>query len=279
MRSEQPGTTSPRPRRGRIVCLAGLLALLVAPALAQPEADYEKLLADKSPAIVTVKFLMKMKSSWGDHEAEQEVPGVIIGKDGLIMCANSHFGGGAWMRNSGVTVIPADFKVLIGADTEGVEADLLARDTDLDLAWLKLKNTPAEPLTVIELSKAATPTIGERMYCISRLGKYFDRIAVVAEMRVGGSTTKPRQLIVPSGGSGAVGLPVYAAAGQIVGVSITQVPEDDESSPGGQGGGVLILPADKVQKATERALATATGEEDEEAEPSAPKSEEKHEQE
>jgi hypothetical protein len=258
MRSEKPRTTKTWSRTRRAALLAVLAAILAAPAWAQQEADYEKLMADKSPAIVTVKFLLKMKSNWGEHELEQEVPATLIGKDGLVMCANSHFGGGPWMQNAGVTATPADFKILIGTDTEGREATLLARDTDLDLAWLRLKEVGDKPLTTIDLQKAATPTVGERLYGLSRLGKYFDRIPVIGEMRMGGSTEKPRPLYIPSGGNGAVGLPVFNAKGEVVGVSITQMPEGDESDQSSAAqGGVMILPAEKAWKATERALATA----------------------
>ena len=253
-----PATTS-RTRLGRAACLAALLAVLAAPAWAEKEADYEKLMADKSPAIVTIKFMLKMKSQWGDHEAEQEVPGVLIGKDGLLLCANSHFGG-AWLANSGVTVTPSDFKILIGDDTEGREASLIARDTDLDLAWLRLKEVGEKPVTYVNLEKTATPVVGERLYALSRLSKFFDRIPVIGEMRMGGATEKPRSLYIPSGGSGPVGLPVFNTDGLVVGVSITQMPTDEEADPRGGGGGIMILPADKVVKATERALATVTDE-------------------
>lgn len=244
-------------RVGMLGCAAALLA--GSATAAGQEADYEKLLGDKSPAIVTVKFLLKMKSNWGDHESEQEAPGVMLGSDGLVMCANSHFGGGSWMRSAGVTATPSALKVLIGTDTEGVEATIVARDTELDLAWLRIKEAGDKKFAGIDLQKSAAPVLGERLYCVTRLGKYFDRIAVVGEMRMGGSTTKPRQLYIPSGGNGAAGLPVFNARGELVGVSIAQAPEEEDESGSG---GILILPADKAWKATERALATVSGEDE-----------------
>ena len=48
------------------------------------EADFEKLSAEKSPAVVTVKFVLKFKSEQGDAENEGEATGVMIEPDGLI---------------------------------------------------------------------------------------------------------------------------------------------------------------------------------------------------
>jgi S1-C subfamily serine protease len=242
------------------------LALLAVPVWAEQEADYQKLLAAKAPATVTVKFVLKLKSSWGESEAEREVTGVVIAADGLVLCANSQLSGGAWLRRSGATATPTDIKVLIGEDTEGREAKIIARDTELDLSWLRIEQ-PGEKLALISLEHPAIPEIGERLYTVSRLAKYFDRVAVVGETRLGGITAKPRRLYVPSGGSGELGLPVYNAQGQVVGVSISQMPDPDEMEPGGGffGGEVLILPAEEVMKATRRALESARDEDREES--------------
>ena len=161
-------------RVGMLGCAAALLA--GSATAAGQEADYEKLLGDKSPAIVTVKFLLKMKSNWGDHESEQEAPGVMLGSDGLVMCANSHFGGGSWMRSAGVTATPSALKVLIGTDTEGVEATIVARDTELDLAWLRIKEAGDKKFAGIDLQKSAAPvrqrSVGHRL---RRRGRRPDR--------------------------------------------------------------------------------------------------------
>ena len=258
-------TSLPAGRAG--VTVLTMLALLVAPARAEQEADYQKLLADKGPATVTVKFVLKIKGGWGESEAEREVTGVVIAADGLVLCANSQLSGGPWLRRSGGTATPTDIKVLIGDDTEGRDAKIIARDTELDLTWVRIEEPGDQKLALISMKESATPEIGERLYTVSRLAKYFDRIAVVREARLGGIATKPRKLYVPSGGSGELGLPVYNAKGEVVGVSISQMPDTDEMQPGGGffGGEVLILPAEEVTKATRRALDAARDEDDEES--------------
>jgi len=241
------------------------LALLATPAPAGQEADYQELVTAKAPATVTIQFVLKIKGSWGESEAEREVTGVVIAADGLVLCANSQLGGGPWLRRSGGTATPTDIKVLIGGDTEGRTATVIARDTELDLTWLRIEKPGDQKLALIDLTKSATPEIGERLYTVSRLAKYFDRIAVVRETRLGGVTSKPRRLYVPTGGSGELGLPIYNAKGEAVGVSISQMPDPEETESGGGfiGGRILILPADEVVKATRRAMDSVRDEDDE----------------
>ena len=247
----------------RAILLIPAVLLLANTARAHDEADYQKLLDDNSSAIVTVKFVLKIKSSWGENESEQEVSGVVIGADGLVMCANSHLTGGAWLQRSGGTATPSDVKVLIGDDTEGKNAKVIARDTELDLAWLRIEDLGDKKLPVIDMGKAASPKIGDTLYTVSRLAKYFDRLAVVREARVGGITTKPRKLYVPSSGGGALGLPVFDAEGHVVGVTITLTPDAEEMEASGfVGGSMLILPIEEVTKATKRALDSTRDEED-----------------
>lgn len=250
----------------------GVRAEPQAPARGQQQADFQKLLDDKTPAIVTVKYVLKTKARWGESESEREVTGALIAADGLVLCANSQLGGGPWLRGSGSAAIPTDIKILIGDDTEGLDAKLIARDSELDLAWLRVGEPGEKKLPFISLRNSAKPEIGERIYSVTRLAKYFDRVPVVREARLGGVAQKPRKLFVPSGGSASPGLPVYNAKGQVIGVSVSQMPdaEEMESAGGFLGGGffagALILPADEVRKATERALESARDEEDEEEE-------------
>jgi S1-C subfamily serine protease len=246
-----------------------------APAQAEPpvqgsglgEADFQKLLTEKAPAIVTIKFVLKVESSWGQREDEQEASGVMIEPGGFVLTANTELGGATWLRRTGGRAVPTDIKVLIGDEAEGRDAQIIARDSELDLAWVRVNDPGDKQFACVDLNDAASIEIGDRLYFVTRMGKYFDRVPVVREGRVGGQTRKPRKLYVPSGGSGALGLPVFNAAGQVVGVSVSQMPDPEEVGDAGYmgyGGYGLILPAAEVVKATQRAKEIA--EQDEEGE-------------
>jgi len=241
------------------------------PLQAQDQAALTKILADKAPLLVTVKFVLKMKmGNFGDQETETEVTGTMISPEGLVLCSNTSLGGfmGIISRFAGqdFSAQPTDLKVLVGDDNQGVEAEFIARDTELDLAWIRIKK-PDKKYTCLDLTKAARPAIGDPILCVHRMDKYFDRTAVVSEGRIGGITKKPRELFVPTAGSAAdMGVPVYTPAGELIGLTIIQTPDTDEAAnpmsmisrmSGLKDMGNLILPAAEIAKATKRALETA----------------------
>jgi hypothetical protein len=257
---------------GTVLLLLGL-GLQPAPELraqAHPreQADFRQLLADKTAPIVTLKFVLKIRSNWGETEAESEATAVIVEPDGLVLCSKTELGGFGGHFGGTRTSMPTDIKVLIGDDTEGLDARLLARDSELDLIWLRIEELGDRKLPYVNLAEHAVPEIGDHLYSVTRMGKYFDRIAVVREGRVGGITAKPRRLYVPSGGGGSLGLPVYNAAGALIGFPIRLRPEREEleGAPDAYSAWGLILPAQDVAKATQRAK---EAELDEEQEPDA----------
>lgn len=231
----------------------------------KPQADFQKLLAEKTAPIVTIKFVLKTKSSWGESESESEATAVIVEPDGLVLCSKTELGGYGEYYGSRRTSLPTDIKVLIGDDAEGLEAKLLARDSELDLIWLRIKDLGDRKLPYVDLEQSAVPEIGDHIYSVSRMGKYFDRIAVVNEGRVGGVTAKPRKLYVPSSGGSGLGLPTYNAGGELIGVPIRLRPEREELEGASDmyGAWGLILPAKEVAKATRRAKEAEAQDEEE----------------
>ena len=250
-----------------------LLLVALAPAAglsaagAEDEADFAQLLAQKADPLVTIKFVLKSSGRWGDSDDEREATGILVDAAGLILCSKSELGDyGGFYGNT--RSMPTEIKILIGSDSEGVEAKLVARDSELDLVWLQITEAHDHKLPYIKLEDHAVPEIGDRIYFVDRMSKYFDRVAVVGEGRIGGKTRKPRKLFVPAGGGGSLGLPVYDAQGRFLGVPIRLQPDREErdSDAALYGGWGLILPADQVAKATQRArLVAKQAESDEEA--------------
>jgi len=266
-----------------------VLAAFVSPANAADANNYQKLLADKSPALVTVKFLLKIKmggafAGAGNQESDTEITGVMMDPKGLVLCSNTQLGGFAGMmrqmmgsRGGDITATPTDIKVLIGDDNEGVDAKILGRDTELDLAWVQIKEPTSQAYAHVDFSKAAKPKVGETLFVVRRLSKFFDRSAVIEEGRIGGITSKPRDLYVPVPANSlqlGLGLPCYTANGQVIGVAVVQVAETDGSEAGMMAMmssmqdtmAGFLLPAETVMKATARAKAAAKENENEEEE-------------
>jgi S1-C subfamily serine protease len=255
---------------------AMLLAVVAAApgtASGQTPSDYQRILRDKAPAFVTIKFVLKMKmGGMGESETETEITGAMIDAKGLVLCSNTQLGGiGGFMRSMGreITATPTDIKVLVGDDTEGLEAKLLARDTELDLAWVQIKDPGDRKFAFVNLDNAAQGEVGQPVLAVRRMAKYFDRATTVDESRISGITKKPRKLYVPMLPlTGNLGLPVFTPDGKVLGVAILQMPgeEDQEESPAAMFSRMsnlndvmsgMILPAADVVDATRRARQTA----------------------
>ena len=253
-------------------CAASLVLIAGTPSAlaAQPApsaSEYTSLVKNKTNALVTVKFVLKVSGGGQEDERESETTGVMIEGDGLVLASNTQTGGineamKQYVRQ-GFSIQPKDIKILVGDDIEGVEAKVIARDSELDLAWIKVQKAPEKPYEFIDLSKSAVPALGDRLIAVERMGKFFDRAPIVVEGRLGAIVSKPRQLYIPQTDLvNTLGLPVFNAGGELVGISILQLPSADESEDGGRSmmgraGGGTILPAAEVISATERAKAAA----------------------
>jgi hypothetical protein len=230
-----------------------------------------KLLDATAPSIVTVKFVLKTRMSFGgqtqDDESNSEVRGVAVDPSGIVMLANGSLEGGGGMlrrfRRQGMemTSSPSDFKVIVGTDPKEHEAVLLARDSTLGLAFVQMLSVEGAALAPARLP--ATPyavEIGQPLYGVSRLSRGFDYAPTIGLLFVTGKVEKPRSMWSVAGTFAQAGLPVYDAQGQAAGVLAMQ--EAAEGSSGGGSslmsmltseGGTFLLPLDAVGRALDAA--------------------------
>lgn len=247
-----------------LCALAGALALPVAlPTSAAHAADTDlaKVVAERSSAIVSIKFMLRMQQ----QEMEDETVGAIVSADGLVVTSALPLGMGPQMGDGAPT--PGDFKILIGDDTTGVDATMVARDSELGLVWLKISQPKSEGYAFVDFTKAAGAKVGDGIVSVQRLGTFVGRAATTVEGRVGAAVAKPRELMVPTSAfAGAeLGLPVFNTDGAPIGIATFIIPDQDEMAGGRRallrgmvnGGQILpmILPAAAFVEATTQALA------------------------
>jgi hypothetical protein len=254
-----------------ILCAA---SLLVSSVVATPEGnttpanEYQALMNSAAPALITVKYVLKVQGPGGTRDIDREITAIMMDKSGLVLCAGVQIGTSRLMRRMGATT-PTDIKILIGDDTVGIDANLIATDAELDLAWLRIKDATKIPadMKFIDFSKSKTLGLGDRVLTVNRMDKFFDRAAVISEGRVVGSTKKPRDMLVSGVGIDMEpGMAVFAADGSPAGVVVLQSPdpEDMEEGPSRGSMATLILSSEQLNQATKRALATAAEEQEEE---------------
>jgi len=237
-------------------------AAVPAPAADDAGAIYKRLTDTVGPALVTVKCVMKIEGGGenGGGGRDLETTGLVIESSGLVLVSNAKMGGLA--SRMGMSVTPTNIKVLIGDDTEGLKAKILVKDPDLDLCWIAVDDDKAKGKTfaAVDFASGSPAAVGDKIFVVERLGKFFDHALSVDEGRVGGATKKPRALFIPTGFSGGqremLGTPMFAADGKVVGINIVQLPDKEDMEGGESGGegnsGILLLPAAEVVKATTR---------------------------
>lgn len=242
-------------------CMAA--GFIAAPAVAQsatgqasPDA-FRSIITQRNEVTVVVKFILKGDGQGGDQE--QEVLGTMIDPKGLVLVSNYDMGGMAVRYG----VVPSELKVLVGDDTKGVDAKLIARDTERDLAWVQIDAAPEVPFKHLDITQAATaPQVGDYVYTVTRSGKFYDRTPIGREIRVIGHTKKPRDLLLVGMETfSGFGMPVYNADNKCIGLTALILPSEEEmenaSELFGEYPPISILPITEVATATEQARETA----------------------
>ncbi len=239
-------------------------------ARAQAKKTISNLTEARGPSVVTLQFIAKETNFMGQQEKyEMEAPAVVLTPDGLLLAASSRLQGfGAFMMGmmGGLGGLPAgmpipqsdveDIKVIIGEDSEGLEAKIIARDSDLDLAWVQITDTQGQTFKHVDFNDAAILEVGDVYYTLSRMGERFDRALRISSASISAAVDNPRPLLIGEL-TLSWGVPVFSAAGKPAGLLVTQPAEQGEegaisleifaSSTG------FILPAKKIVKATKQA--------------------------
>ena len=255
-----------------IVGLVSLLAGLVLPGRADELAEKGRDIFNKNQhAVITVQIVLKTKFSVTGlggqaNESKQDLTGTVVDPSGLTVLAlsacepgdmlqNMMVGGGGEDAKFKMDTELTDLKLLLDDGTE-MPAEIVLRDKDLDLAFVRPKTKLASPMTALDLSKSATARVLDQVITLNRLGKAAGRAYAASVERISAVVQKPRLFYVPSGEmtSTAVGSP----DGNVLGVFVMR----SVSAKGGgfsmfsfrpEGLTTIILPSEDVLKAAKQA--------------------------
>ena len=263
---------------GKNIFTGILLCGLMLPAIASAaETPFDRLPAELGEAVVTVRYLAQINMPGVNQEVEREVACLMIDSEGLVLCSSSEVGGYFRVmarllgRSSGpISSRPRDLRVSIPGSEKQWSGKLIARDSDRDLAWLVLEDVPAgTSFSFVDFSRSVKPRVGERVFVLRRLDKFFGAQATVSEFSISAHLERPRSLFLASRPLGYLGMPTFDEDGSTIGILVAQVPREGEGDPAlqsrglpGQAGpvddmvGSLILPAAEVIKATRLAKET-----------------------
>ncbi len=265
-----------------------------AAALAQSVEDQGRAILEKNQkAVVTVQLVIKMSMGAMGSDAEeskQESTGFIIDPTGLIVMPLSVTDPGGMMESM-MSAMGADgdqfkmqtslgeIKALLDDGTE-LPAQVVLRDKDLDLAFLRTREKPAKPLPFIDLGQSGEARVLDQVVALNRLGKVANRASSVSLERIEAIVKKPRVLYLPGNDptQSGLGSPIFTLDGKTLGMIVMRTIKDEG---GGMmdlmGGGMMkgmasvILPAGDILEAAKQAPAEVTKEAPVEAPKEAPK--------
>lgn len=241
------------------------------------------ILEKQQKAVVTVQLVVKEKMSFPgeagqDNESKMEVTGTVISPEGLTLVALSDTDRSSMFANfmpdemSGqfkIESVVSDVKILLDEGKE-IDAAVVLRDKDLDLAFVRPKAKPEAALAFVDLSQAGTAQVLDRVVTLNRLGKVGNRTASVSLEYIEAIVSKPRTFYFP--GSAATmtgtGSPAFTLDGKALGVFVTRTIADKSGGMDMQRvHAVVVLPAADILEAAQQA--PPFGQEPKEAAPEA----------
>lgn len=229
------------------------------------------ILAGNRDAVVTLQIVINQKISFPgaasqNRESKSESSGTVISPDGLTLMSLSETDPSsiveAMMAGSGQNVQMEtevrDIKILLQDGTE-VPAEVILRDKDLDMAFVRPVAKPSAPLKYIDLENVGTPQVLDQVIALNRLGQVAGREYSASVERIETVVKRPRTLYIPGDDPTLTGLgsPVFTLDGKFVGVSLLRVVSGTGSGSvlGGQRDNVLavIVPASDIAEGAAQA--------------------------
>lgn len=227
------------------------------------------ILEKQQNAVVTVQLVVKEKMSFPgeagqDNESKMEVTGTVISPDGLTLVALSDTDRSSMFANfmpdemSGqfkIESVVSDVKILLDAGKE-IDAAVVLRDKDLDLAFVRPKAKPETPLAFVDLAQSGTAQVLDHVVTLNRLGKVANRTASVSIEYIEAIVTKPRTFYFPGSAAtmSGTGSPAFTLDGKALGVFVTRTISDKSGGMDMQRvHAVVVLPAADILEAAQQA--------------------------
>src|ERR1051326_1644034 len=152
-----------------------LFAALATPCHADDLAEKGRAIFKKNQhAVVTVQIVLKSKFSMGGQggqstESRQDVTGTVLDPAGLTVLSLSATDPGQLLQSMmgdgesrfKMETELSDVKILLDDGTE-VPAEVVLRDKDLDLAFIRPKSKVATPMASLDLTKSAKADLLDR---------------------------------------------------------------------------------------------------------------------
>lgn len=239
--------------------IAGALgvAVLVTTAAADLESAARATTEQSGKAVVTIRLVLKLKVGGQEHEQKMEVPGVVLEPSGLtVASASSIDPSGAIRRIVDAqrqrVSLESEVKetVILLEDGTELDAAVVLKDSDLDLAFIKPRDAGLKLAAVTLKPRSGTVPLLTRIYVPGRLTKLANRALGVATGEVRAYIRGPAPYYVTDGETSSfVGSLAYTADGVPLGLFVKRFATSIDPQSGGRGSEsvmTVLRPVDKV---------------------------------
>lgn len=224
-----------------------------------------KIVEANKDAIVTIEMVIEMKMSYENQsdkrESKSSGTGVVVDPSGLVVAsltalnpADRDMSADSSME---VSTRIMDAKLRMSDGTE-VPMDVVLRDRDLDMLFLRPKKPAAQPFKCVNLTQTSAPQVLDTTLTMTRLGQIANRSISASMDRISAVVNKPRLCYVLGGLSGySLGSPVFTMDGKLVGVTFVRTnPSKDDDSLTSRADRVIpvTLPCSTIQNAATQAM-------------------------
>lgn len=212
-------------------------------------------------AVVTIESIISI--SFGGESQEQEgwANATVISPDGLAVLALSALDPTTMAERMGnmpgeMNTQIASLKMRLPSGGE-VSAEVVLRDIELDLVYVKPTEALEEPLPYVNLDDAASPDILESVVAITQLGEVARRAHTVFAARIEAKVERPRPYyIIGSHRSNDVMCsPVFDLEGKFVGIGAMRTIRTGKGRQFGDNMLIVIVPVDDIRDGVEQAAA------------------------
>ncbi|HWY78532.1 MAG TPA: hypothetical protein VN281_23155, partial [Verrucomicrobiae bacterium] len=125
-------------------------------------------------AVVTIEVVQKMSARGRSSEVKQEITGTVLDSSGLTVIALSSCDPTELYRRvmpdepSRAETEISDLKILLDDGTE-LSSEIVLRDKDLDLAFVRPKTKPVASMPAVDFSKSGSAQILDQVVTLNRL--------------------------------------------------------------------------------------------------------------
>jgi hypothetical protein len=191
-----------------LACCLIFATLLAPPLRAQDVNDYQgiyrDLVAKQAAAVVSVKFVMSMTASGKEDRVEDRTQGIVVSHDGLILIPDravsvdfaAMMPGG--QSGSAPVAKSSDFRIRLSGSDDWLPADLVTRDSQLGLAWLRLRQG-GRGLGYVDLADGVRAEPGMVFFSLMRTSDEWGGVPVFRPGRIMGETHTPRTVLLVDG--------------------------------------------------------------------------------